>query len=131
MTGSRSGSQDRFERFVDVTVVITCVLVCGALAARWYESMKTLQAGAPGINVGDSAEAIPGVSFGDGKSTLVLYVRSTCHFCTDSMPFYKRLNNHLRGKSVKLIAVSDEDASVTRAYLAGHGVVADQVVSHK
>jgi hypothetical protein len=32
---------------------------------------------------------------------------------------------------VKLVAVSDEDVSLTKKYLDSHGVLADKVVSHR
>ena len=73
----------------------------------------------------------PSVTTGS-NATLVLFVSPTCHFCTESMPFYGRVvalkprgSNSFRILGANPAGhVSDEEG---RQYLTGHGVYVDGV----
>ncbi len=67
---------------------------------------------------GETAPAIPGISYGEAKRTAVLFVRSTCHYCTDSMPFYQSL----KAKGARLVAISAESKDLLDPYLASYGL---------
>lgn len=57
------------------------------------------------------------------KKTLVLYVSTTCHFCDESSPFYKRLvEKYADGKDVKLVAVLPQPVDEARNHLKNLGV---------
>jgi hypothetical protein len=60
-----------------------------------------------------------------------LFVNSGCHFCTDSMPFYKTLVSarNQRKTRVALIAVSRESQADLDTYLRIHEVVVDRTIS--
>jgi hypothetical protein len=82
----------------------------------------TLQAPEP-FKVGEQAERLPGVGYGDARISVILYLRSTCPYCTQSMPFYRRLSEEAtRLGSVRLIAVSPETEQVARAYIEEHSL---------
>ncbi len=69
----------------------------------------------------------PGEKLGLGEvalsaPTLLIATRSTCGFCTDSMPFYRTLTQ------VPIIWVAvGEDTTTNLNYLASHGLKADNV----
>jgi hypothetical protein len=119
----------RVDTVVNVAILFTCVVMSTAVIYRWTVSPTSRAPQLREIKVGDSAEALPGVSYA-APLTLVMYVRSSCHFCTESMSFYHSLTAG-RFNDVKIIAVSPEDVSVTQKYLHDHDVVTDQVVSHR
>ena len=75
---------------------------------------------------------MPAEEFKKAEMTVVLVVRSQCTFCTDSMPFYRRLQqraHHVSGR-LRLVAVSLDPVAVGRAYLAEHGVMPDAVAPY-
>ncbi|HEX8265984.1 MAG TPA: hypothetical protein VF596_11300 [Pyrinomonadaceae bacterium] len=54
--------------------------------------------------------------------TLVLALSTTCHFCNESAPFYKRLIESVKGKNVKLVAVFPTETEAGRAHLKELGL---------
>lgn len=69
---------------------------------------------------------IPGVDWRKNGRTLVLAISTTCHFCKDSEPFYRRIKQET-GDSVKLVAVLPQPVKVAEEYLNQAGLLVDQV----
>jgi hypothetical protein len=66
--------------------------------------------------------ALPGEDWGKSRNgTLVFGISTGCHFCTQSVPFYKRLLT-LVGTGIATIAVAPEPVEQIRPYLSGLGV---------
>jgi thioredoxin-related protein len=63
--------------------------------------------------------------------TLLLFLRSTCKFCTESMPFYVRLAAARRtaGTDLRLVVISADPPQVLAAYLAEFQLRVDQAVT--
>lgn len=111
---------------VNVAILATCGLVGTAVVQRLSAEPP---AAAPPFEVGGRAESLPGVRYDSADATLVLYVRSSCTYCTSSMPFYQSLSRQADRADVRLVAVSAEDVDVSESYLRTHGVPVDQTVS--
>jgi len=58
---------------------------------------------------------------------LVLAVSTTCHFCTESAPFYRQLVEYCRQQHVRTIAVLPQPVNEAEAYLKGEGVTVDEI----
>jgi hypothetical protein len=56
-----------------------------SLYLRWGHEEARLE--------GHTLPPLPGYRWGDHQKTLVLAIRKGCHFCEDSLPFYKRLSD--------------------------------------
>jgi len=81
----------------------------------------------PQVAVGaDLKNSLPGVDWGKNGRTLVLAISTRCHFCTDSAPFFKRIDKE-RPKDLKLVAVLPQPVEQSRKYLDGQGVLVDEV----
>jgi len=65
------------------------------------------------------------IDWRQSKQTVLLAVSSTCHFCTESAPFYKQLAK-ARGKT-RLIAVLPQPVEEGRRYLEGLGIAVDEI----
>lgn len=65
------------------------------------------------------------VDWKKSEQTLVLALSNTCHFCTESAPFYQKVASN-RGK-VRLIAVLPQSIEEGQAYLNKLGVAVDEV----
>lgn len=63
------------------------------------------------------------VDWKGSKKTLVLYLSTTCRYCNESSPFYKRLvEKYSDDKNVKLIAVLPQSVDVAKEHLKSLGV---------
>jgi Redoxin len=69
---------------------------------------------------------LPGVDWSRNGRTLVLAISTQCHFCRESTPFYRKLQQEA-GKNVKMVAVLPQPVAEAEQYLNGEGVHVDQV----
>jgi hypothetical protein len=67
-----------------------------------------------------------GVDWKMNQRTLVMAVSTTCHFCSESAPFYRKLAAETE-RNVKLVAVLPQPVSEGEEYLSGEGVHVDEV----
>ena len=113
------------DALVNVVILVTCGVVAGlALEQRFYGRAAAAVAApivAPAI--GKPAEILEDVGYADAERSYILYVRSTCQYCTASMPFYRQfaqaLNSH---RGARLVMASYESKATTAAYLAEQGL---------
>jgi thiol-disulfide isomerase/thioredoxin len=71
-------------------------------------------------------QSLPGVDWAGNKRTLVLALSTKCHFCTESAPFFQRIQKEA-AKNVKMLAVLPQAVDGGRKYLEGEGVHVDDV----
>jgi hypothetical protein len=69
---------------------------------------------------------VDGVDWTRKNKTLVLAISSTCHFCTESAPFYRQLAG--AHESTQLIAVLPQPVTEGRRYVSRLGLEVDDVV---
>ena len=124
-----------YDAWVNVAILATCVVVTFAVIERRGESIPAPQLPPQPFIVGEQAEVIPGVKYDAGahvRTTVVLYLRSSCQFCTASMPFYQRLREAAAATAgTRLIAVGPEPTDDLASYLRQHLVEVDAVVSYE
>jgi hypothetical protein len=121
-----------FARIVDVSIALSCVTVAGLLIEQRFFPEAPSVAKPPSSQLeGRRLEAIPGLTFADARQTLLIVTRSTCRYCEDSVPFWKRLVESQRADtaSLRIVAVADEPIETSREYLRRHGLAIDNVVS--
>lgn len=70
---------------------------------------------------------LPGVDWSKQPKTLVMALQKGCHFCSESAPFYKRLNESVRSGDVKLVAVLPGASEESAAYLNQLGLTGVEV----
>lgn len=70
--------------------------------------------------------SLPGIDWAKNKRTLVLALSTQCHFCTDSAPFFQRIQKET-AKNVKMLAVLPQAVGDARKYLEQEGVHVDDV----
>lgn len=73
---------------------------------------------------------LPGVQFHPAHDSLVLGISTSCHFCNESLPFYKRFAEQASGK-VEFIAVLPQTQTEGEKYLKDAGLTGVRVVSAK
>lgn len=118
----------RLEKLTNIAVLITCVVLVASLGHNFYLS-HTMAAATSGIKHGQQIE-LPGYSPTGAGPTLVMALSTRCHFCTASMPFYKKLTVFRRSTpgSLRVVAVLPESEGEAKAYLQQNGIAVDRVL---
>lgn len=114
----------------NAAVIVLCLLV-GWLALRPTAPVPPAPPAAPPVyHVGDIIDPVAGVDFRAGGSTLLMVVRENCHFCQDSLPFYRQLSDARArhpNPALRVVAASTDSHDALSAYLQLKGVRVDQV----
>jgi len=72
--------------------------------------------------------SLPGLQFPKDQDSLLLAVSTTCHFCKESMPFYKQIAKDSAGR-LNIVAVLPQPQAEAQKFLKDEGLEANQVVS--
>lgn len=114
----------------NVAIIVVAVLLCVVLVKSYVIPAPTRQAagepaGTRGIMKSGDAVAVSGVDWEKNGKTLLMVLSTTCHFCTQSGPFYQRLvKEH---GDAKLVVLVPQSASEGQSYLKELGVEVDDV----
>jgi hypothetical protein len=76
------------------------------------------------VRSGDAVN-LPGIDWRENGRTLLLALSTTCHFCTESGPFYRRIGEG-RGDT-RLVALFPQGVGEGRRYLRELGVEVNEV----
>jgi hypothetical protein len=118
------------ERLTNVAIIVACVAVTGALGARFMGFGASQPTRAPAYRTGDAVPTVTGVDYRQADKTLLIVVSSSCRFCTESMPFYRKLADEAkaRGSRVQLAVAGTEDVQTVKTYLTKYSLGIDRVV---
>lgn len=107
---------------IGANVGITLLCLAGAYRLLMFQpaSRRTAVVALP--SVGSTAVALPDIDYSRHRQTLVLGLRSSCRYCTLSMPFYRHLAGIAAANGTLLVAVSGEPLDVFREYLSANGL---------
>ncbi|MFN2576678.1 MAG: hypothetical protein ABR607_03200 [Pyrinomonadaceae bacterium] len=123
----------KLEVLANVAVIVTSVVLCSVLAKKYFfpankkiantasmalspanaQSKQSLQRG--------TKIALTGVDWSKSDRTLVLVLSTTCHFCSESAPFYQKLEEQ-KPNDLRLVAVLPQTVEQSRVYLNKLGV---------
>jgi hypothetical protein len=120
------------EKLTNISMVVVSFAIIADISTRMLNRSGAIgRAAATAMpntyQVGDAVNEIPNLTRARDRMSLMLVVRSTCPYCTMSMPFYERLVTEVRanGVQVQLNGVCTETTEICAQYLAKLGV--DQV----
>jgi hypothetical protein len=106
------------ELLVNVGVIVLGAVVLFFLIKTYRATQSNAQT-PQGPQIGDQLPAIAGIDWKSNDRTLVLVLRKGCHYCEESMPFYRRLAQMNEGKKLK--------ANLVAVFPDNHADVADMV----
>lgn len=119
----------KVELLANIAITVVAALLCVVPAKSYLLPLgeqKQLGEAAEirrGLERGDTV-AVPGIDWRENGNTLLLTLSATCHFCTQSAPFYHRVVKE-RGDT-QLVALLPQAVGEGQAYLKQLGVsVAD------
>lgn len=97
---------------LSVVTLIAVIFLWGYIAQRSSPGVRS------GLQKGTPVAAIPSVNFNSARRTLILAINTKCGYCDESIPFYRRLVGIAHENHVQVLAVSSEEDTVIRDYLA-------------
>lgn len=109
------GMKARLEAIANM-VVIAVALAVGYTLLRGNLVSSAANRGA---GVGDYLPAVTGIDWGRHGSTLVLALNSSCHYCRESAPFYRKLAQaRVTGpdRDLDMIALFQNDSLAVRSF---------------
>lgn len=111
----------------NVAILVSATLIVAATLSPRSAKDPNRRIPAPG----DRIPAVENLRFSDSNVTSLLFVRSDCHYCTDSMPFYRELvgRSHSSGKRRRVVVVTMEEPDKIAKYLDANGLAVDAAVS--
>jgi hypothetical protein len=118
----------KLDTAANIATVLVAIAVGGVIAQRYRT--PSLPTGPNSYAVGeDISQAVP-VDFGVAERTAVIAVQEGCHFCEESMPFYRRLitERNRRKSDVRIVFAAPVRDTTIQASLASKGVMPDSVV---
>lgn len=107
------------ELFISIFVVVLSVFASEYLIHKYIFSTPTT----PVVVRADNKrmpldKRLPlDINWSERSKTLILALQTSCHYCNESAPFYKRLISSVEGKNVKLIAVLETNVQESQAHL--------------
>lgn len=118
-------------RAADVALITTCILVGSVVV---WNNFRPTPAGRieTGYELGAVTDLTGLIDFKRAKATLVVYLKSDCRFCTESMHFYRKLGAiAASNERFKLVAVGPEPETTISQYLDSNDVDTSAVLSLK
>lgn len=116
----------KIELFTNVAIILVA-LVLGAVLVKKFLLTDTPAQPKKDIAVGEKVN-FDQINWASNKNTLVLVLSKDCHFCTESLPFYQKVNQEVaKNPSVKLAAVFPQDVETAQEYLKTNNLDINQV----
>ncbi len=99
-------SRSTLDMVANVAIIIVCAIAAFILIRNNFFNKPQAGQRPPEAVVGEKLDALRKVVPAGTDRALVVAVAPTCHFCTESMPFYKRLleERDQKGSKTKVIA---------------------------
>jgi len=115
----------KVELVANIAIILVAVSLAVVLVKRFVftpRNENTVQS-----NVGTKLSQ-PDIDWTKSNKNVVLMLSNTCHFCTESAPFYKRLvQEQTQRGTFRLTAVLPQPVSDGQKYLNGLGVEINEI----
>ena len=130
----------KLEVMVNVSIIATCLAIVGTLAVRFWVPGPTVAASASKaslapdstvLQAGDTLTNVDGLELSDADRTLLMFWRSGCRYCAESLPFYQRLSQEIRSSKsgkVRVVVVTSDPVGVADRYLKENSLDAARIV---
>ena len=94
------------DKIANVAIILAVAVFLGLVAKGEFAWRKVPanSAPAPSQALVGTTISLPGVDLPKDRNSLLLVVSTECHFCRDSLPFYKDLTAKSRGR-LNVIAI--------------------------
>jgi hypothetical protein len=114
-----SNFKQKIELTANILIIVVALMLGGVIVQRYFFTPKKPEPIQP--TVGTKIN-LPEFDFAEQPKNLILVLQKGCHFCSESAPFYKRLQESTQNKNVKLIAVLPGSPEESADYLKQLGI---------
>lgn len=111
--------EKRLEIAVNVAILCAFLMVAALAGQRFWLARSAARVSGPEIG---AKVSLAGVDWTKSGRTLVLALSTTCHFCSESAEFYKKVLPEAINHGVPVVAVLPQPTAEGRSYLDGLGV---------
>lgn len=113
---------------VNALLALTCVVVLGQYLETWWARTHAAASALPqSLPRGGQIPGLRDVVWTDRN--VVVFVRSTCHFCSESMPFYRAMAGQAHAAGARFVVAGEESRDIIAGYMRSNAVTPDDVVS--
>lgn len=105
---------------VAIVVVAICIVILTVSKFLDHRSNRSAQQ----LHVGDAVALPPDLR---GQPVLLIALQAGCHFCEESMPFYKSINDESASLKGHLLFAFPSSAASGQAVLSANGIPAKDV----
>jgi peroxiredoxin len=112
----------RVDLAVNIALLCAFVMVTALAAERFWRSDDS-QHPAAGTRI-----SLPGADWSKSNENLVLALSTTCHFCSESAEFYRRLVPTAESHGASVFAVLPQSLAASQRYLKALGVSVPQIL---
>lgn len=119
----------KIQTISNVAIIIVALLFSGFLVKSYLlpASQKPSAVESEEVKIGTRI-TLPNVDWSKSNRNLVLVLSASCHFCSESTPFYQKLAQTKTGRGdVRMIAVLPQKVEEAQAYLNEHNLSVDEV----
>lgn len=124
----RGSSMKKIELITNLVVIVVGVAVLGFFARNYFLN-RELSRNLTQPKIGDQLPSLSEVNWNADGQTLLLVIRKGCHYCEESMPFYRRLIE--LGKqgqlSAHIVAVLPDSAEEAKGFMENQAISTDFV----
>ena len=99
---------------VNVVLLLVALLIGGLHVRTYLTPIPGPGGGRPNVQKGQNAPMLPGVDYRFAQ-TLVMFLHSKCQYCTQSMPFYRTLEDR-RSSALRFVIATRDAESAMREY---------------
>ena len=110
--------KSHLEVATNVAVLLVALAILSTLAWTYFGRSPAPQLQA-GFQKGQTFAQVPGVTYDSSSQTLLIAMSTRCHYCTESLPFYKQLATAQRtsGRATHIVAVFPDQEAEVRQYV--------------
>jgi thioredoxin-related protein len=110
----------KLETAANIAIIVVAILFSAVIIQKYLlPSSNQPERAAPVIG---KQMNLSDVNWASQPKTLILALSTTCRFCNESAPFYRRLIESVKGRNVQLIAVFPTETEAGRAHLKELGL---------
>ena len=127
-----TGSASRLEKLGQLVFLVMCLAITVAALQYVSAARAAVNPRKPDPVQRGTRLSLPGSVTADStRPSLLLVLSANCRYCTESMPFYKRLAelSQVRTGNLRLGVVSLQPADDMRKYLSAHGLGIESVIT--
>ena len=120
----------KIETAANIAIIVVALLLCMVLVKPYLLAGNNKSSN---VEVTDPSEqtlkgkkvTLSNIDWHANGKTLLLVLSTTCHYCKESSPFYKRLTRD--AKNIHFIALFPQSIEEARQYLYEHGIQLEEI----